>query len=513
MNAVIYGYAISFVMLCASSDIGSQGYSRLYDQEQSMTMMSVRYYDDHLVLYGIILPPDSTKWGLFVAQLDTFGEVLRWVEIHDSTSSFAAAYHSTIFDISESGDIVLPLNYFGTSAIGLAVLDNELNVRFVENYTDDANGVTIPYSVITTSNGDLLVTGSAQLRDGGDVRVFLLRTDSLGNLKWLKYYGSPHLWDVGVSLIEIHENRYVIGGGWGNVLTNEVKSYIFEVDSLGNLYWSWNDPSVPDRVARGLHKEEDGSFVYMSVDFRPTTFPDLQYEVSVPIFIRRDQSMNLIDYKEVLPYTTRHELFNMIRSRDGGWIAIGSRTNRTDKGLVPPPSVYGRVVKLSHEGDIEWEVQDTAYYHPVNNSDSHLVGVTEAPSGSIYAVGYDNHRSPENVYRVYGWLLKITADGCNDTICNTSSIFRQIYGSKHIVKAYPNPTTDYLIFEIDERLPGSAVRLFDLHGRLIHSETLDSHLNIVMLDTRDFLPGMYVWSVADQKGRVLENGKVVVQRE
>lgn len=84
-----------------------------------------------------------------------------------------------------------------------------------------------------------------------------------------------------------------------------------------------------------------------------------------------------------------------------------------------------------------------------------------------------------------------TADGCIDTLCTTSTIDDFLARQTKKVLVYPNPTTDYLIFEIDEDVRDVHVEIFDLHGRLLQGEGLRAGTQALMLKDGLFSAFMY----------------------
>ncbi|MCB9285876.1 MAG: hypothetical protein H6560_01060 [Lewinellaceae bacterium] len=76
----------------------------------------------------------------------------------------------------------------------------------------------------------------------------------------------------------------------------------------------------------------------------------------------------------------------------------------------------GWLHKFSPEGDSVWENLIDAPFPIVYTNQGTLAGVGELSSGSIVAAG-----ETINGNQRYIWLVKVTADGCLDTLCSTVS--------------------------------------------------------------------------------------------
>ncbi len=70
--------------------------------------------------------------------------------------------------------------------------------------------------------------------------------------------------------------------------------------------------------------------------------------------------------------------------------------------------------------------------------------------------------------------------------------------------AYPNPGKDVL--NIRTALQNARVEVYDMNGRLIHSQTLTGH--VTAIDAEDWAEGVCVWKVL-ANGKEVEIGKWV----
>jgi hypothetical protein len=80
-------------------------------------------------------------------------------------------------------------------------------------------------------DGGFLLSGVTESFGAGSGDVYLVRTDSAGNLLWSKAYGSS-LWDDGVAS-QASDGGYVIAGE-RNMSGSNWETYFIKTDSLGN---------------------------------------------------------------------------------------------------------------------------------------------------------------------------------------------------------------------------------------------------------------------------------------
>lgn len=502
------------LIACASLHYShaQSGYNYTYDTGVSLRFLSIDTDHNNLYLSGFYRREVSAYQSGFIASFDTLGGLRWWTEILDDSSSISAEKESGIC-IRQDHGVAIQFVYLYRPSIGMAILDSTGKVEYIIEYSEESGGIS-SRDIIEVPDG-YLITGWTSKPPQFLTDAFILKTDRQGNQKWLRIYGHPVYEENSRTITMVDSNTYVISGTRYQS-QQEPKfnhGWAFAIDSLGNKKWEWeaDEEEIPNKGIGSMqydspHKE----WIYVTFLERPTTYPGEDYDVLAPVLVRRDSMMNLISYQEYGPYAINHYMGVLEPSHDGGWVAAGSYTRTTDDFVSPIRSQSGRVMKLSNDGTLEWSVIDTAFYHSELGSRSYLSGVTESPSGSVYAVGWANNYDDNGVYRSFGWLLKITKDGCVDTLCTTISLLDQIKNPEVRVKAYPNPASDYLIVEIHEDIPDAEyIELFDPVGRLVMRT--DAHAGVNVLSLQEAIGGLHVWRVSDSRHRILSSGMIVVQ--
>jgi hypothetical protein len=165
----------------------------------------------------------------------------------------------------------------------------------------------------------------------------------------------------------------------------------------------------------------------------------------------------------------------------------------------------GVIVKYDMDGNEVWSVHPygIAAHHEVGN---YIAGLDIAPSGSIYAAGYIEDARAWSSTTKYGWLIKVTADGCIDTLCTTTSIEEQIAARQGWQVVFPNPVRD----EIRIRLPDEdplpmTMAVFDMQGRIVDRIQVTERQQSFKVDWQ---PGMYGYQLL-HKGAPVYVGKMV----
>jgi hypothetical protein len=140
-------------------------------------------------------------------------------------------------------------------------------------------------------------------------------------------------------------------------------------------------------------------------------------------------------------------------------------------------------------------------------SQSLLTGITVADSGSVFACG-----RTRAIGSTHGWIIKITADGCIDTLCTTTSLTDLIGQDAYKFNIYPNPSRGRFTVEADQHSPGDYVfTLYDIYGRIVKQERFD-HTATISSPSGTTPQGIYAYVIQDETtGRQLQSGKMVIE--
>src|SRR6185436_16760254 len=104
--------------------------------------------------------------------------------------------------------------------------------------------------------GDIFVAGTSRYQLSGTNQVFVLKTDSMGTVKWMKIYSGS-----GYSQCNIMEKvpgGFIIGGTSG-----AGDAYLFKIDTAGTLLWNKIYNSNPNtEILETVKTAPDGSLLF-----------------------------------------------------------------------------------------------------------------------------------------------------------------------------------------------------------------------------------------------------------
>ena len=191
---------------------------------------------------GYIAVGYTSSFGLFkqvyVVKTDYYGN-LEWDQI-DGGSNLDKGYE--IIETNDGSFIIVgftnsPGITNGNHDIWLQKIDNQGNTIWRKGIGELNH--EIGYDVIELDDGSLLVVGSKDYYDEAGKDIYLIKTDSLGNMIWEKTFGSSGAYDeIGYSIHPAYPSGYLIcaatnsrGNGWFD-------PQVIKIDYDGNMQWS-----------------------------------------------------------------------------------------------------------------------------------------------------------------------------------------------------------------------------------------------------------------------------------
>lgn len=465
-----YIYSFLFTFLATSSLWGQEGFIKTYEFEGAAgcAFHNIISKQDTLIILGTRRVDSLDQWGVLLAKADTFGNILDHRVYTDSLGDFMTLVPNySIIRTEDNGYLITGIFLYRESGFLLKV-DVNGNVEFVKEFPD-STALTIDQRKVLEVPGGYLVAGSKQKPDYAK-DIFVMKTDKQGNNLWERQYGVPNIDEITGSFLQIDENTFILGAGKSSKRNSAAplekvwgKSKFFAIDSLGNLKWEWEAPTINDALGTiGLHHLDNGSWVYSSRTFEITNPNDPFGSISRGRIIKRDSNFNIVWEKTVgLPTSYQNAFIELEATPDGGWVAVGQMAEPIIGEHPNPLSAW--MHKVSAEGETEWERLDTVLWHPVSGSVNYTGGATVLPSGAIVACGYNNQYLP--TARSYGWLIKVDARGCIEAGCNPVSVSVQApeWGKW---KVYPNPAFDVLNIELEGAQPADA-EIIDSFGKVV----------------------------------------------
>lgn len=225
-----HGYALWLIKTDSS---GNQQWNQLFTTPWLDTAYSVQQTTDggYVMVGGYTYAPGPPD--MWIIKTDSNG-IKQW---DTKTGGGSSEYGHCIRQTTDGGYIIA--GYTDSFGAGqddarLVKLDSGGNIVWIQNYggTNDDRG----NSVRQTSDGGYIMTGYTKSFGAGLADIYLVKTDSAGNLVWSQTYGGASD-DEGNSVRQTTDGGYIIAGTTQSYGSGGVDAYLIKTDSTGNKQW------------------------------------------------------------------------------------------------------------------------------------------------------------------------------------------------------------------------------------------------------------------------------------
>lgn len=495
-----------FLLLAFHLVVSAQpGLNKSYDLNLSYNQFCTILVDsDTIVFVGISSAIDSPYiQSALIGRIDSLGNILGYNTIKDSLGGYLDTGERLVK--TPSGDYAFTSAILLRKSDALYIFTKELALKNIFEFPDTVNLSVFYKGLVTLENGYLLagyVTQPNHKRQG-----FVRKLDEQGNTVWHKYYGISDQDELVLGLTALSDTTFIICGTAGldffDLVTMRTK--IWMIDSGGAVLKTWQSPDSLKTTGTFLTSVcPDGGLLGFAWNFNG--YNDWGDEKEQPALIKWNSNLEWEWTQYFGPAHSSFSLWHDLRpTPDGNFIGAGrvAPYNLADLNA----HLYGWLYKFTPEGDSIWARADLSEVPYESGIDDNVFGgVGFLSSGSVVAGG--------NSYingQFYGWIIKVTPDGCIDTLyCQTSALRPESEVRK--MKIYPNPADEEVFIDHTVLPEGTLLTLTALSDGCVVWQQTTIPGQQVRVATARFAQGMYVLSALTPRGVTAREKLVILHR-
>lgn len=294
------------------------------------------------------------------------------------------------------------------------------------------------YDVKQTLDNGYIISGSTSSFGQGNTDLYLLKLDSMGQIKFQRAIGN-HDNEVGRSVVQLIDSSFVTVGYTNSIGFGGYDVYLIKTDKIGNVVWQKTIGGADWDFAYSLQETTDGGFIVCG-----TTY-SFGYGNADGYVIKTDAAGN-VSWSKTYGGSNDDEFKSVIQTADGGYALTGYTKSYND---IDSGDVW--VFKLDLNGDSLW----SKYYGgskedfgrgiiQLQNSDLFVSGGTKSFSVNgnyeTQVLGYNNttgvpgynYRDVSNQDEYYNCV----AQGINGTIANCGATKNMVFGYDGLMDMY-----------------------------------------------------------------------------
>ncbi len=348
----------------------------------------------------------------------------------------------------------------------LVKTDSAGNLQWQHTYGD--TGMDYCSSVCAAPDGGYILAGYTNSHGAGDEDCYAVKTDSMGNVEWEKLYGGG--WnDKFYDVVCTPDGGYLFAGSNYSISILEGNMYAVKTDSLGDVIWENNYGGDHWERCESIDLTTDGGYIFGGNTY---SFGAGEYDM----YIVKVDSLGNFEWQQTFGDSLYERCHAIVQTDDLGYILAGF----TQSFGAGSNDIY--IVKTDSMGNFEWE---------------------ELFGGSESEISYSIEELPDKGYIIGGytesyglgekdmWIIRLNGE-LNNSVGKSYSI---PLTNTLKLNCCPNPFNSASVISFDLRDAGEvSLVVYDVTGREVQS-LVTGHLSLgyheVVFDGADLSSGMY----------------------
>ncbi len=294
-----------------------------------------------------------------------------------------------------------------------------------------------------TSDGGYIMIGFTESYGAGESDVWLVKTDSNGNIMWDKTFGDIYQ-DFGEDVEQTVDGGYIIVGQKGVSQAQKQDAWLIKTDEFGNMIWNKTFGGSENDGGNSVVQTLDGGYVVVGDTVNEET---LFWDVWL---FKTNSEGNLL-WEKIFVGDADNLGYSVDLTDDGGYIITG-----VDKYYTPDAFAY--LIKTDSEGELLW--------------------IKTFGEGEEY-YGYDVHQTNDDGYIIIGFKNTMYSDyGPDGFLLKTNS-----NGEEEWAKTYGNKYLSDLIGRGHQTTDGGYILVGWAAKHLIPWPFLDNFLDLWLIKT------------------------------
>ncbi len=319
------------------------------------------------------------------------------------------------FQTADSGYILVGNTYsFDVGGGDIWLIKTDSNGNQIWSQTFGGSNLEHGFSVQQITGGGYIITGLTKSYGTGDEDVWLIKTDSSGNMIWNKTFGGSD-YDYGYTVRQTPDGGYIIGGGTTSFGAGLRDAWLIKTDVSGNKLWDKTFGGTNNDWGHTVQTTSDGGYILSGVTY---SYGAGNADIWL---IKTDANGN---HQWNKTFGGNNEEFGRViqQTNDNGYVVIGETKSFGAGGqdvwfikIEPEESIYRpwpmyqhdsrRTGKSSYIGpqtpDIKWEF---TFYNDLRSSVVGNDGVIYALTKSgLYAINPDGSQKWYYSAHDLGW--------------------------------------------------------------------------------------------------------------
>jgi len=306
---IVTGSSGGKIFLIKINSTGNEIWNQTFgNSPHDLGLSVIEASDDGYVVAGRSIEVGAETYDVFLLKTNYSGN-LMWKKTFGGPEEDGA---NSVQRTTDGGYIIVGYTYsFGPGLINVFLIKTDSEGNLLWNRTYGGEHIDQGNDVHQTSDGGFIITGESNSHSGSYYGAFLLKTDSLGNEIWNTTKGGTNYVE-GISCEETSDGGYIL---LGNNYNSPKIIVLIKTDSQGNEEWSKAHGGTGTDRSTEIHQTTDGGYILSATTESRELYPN------GALLIKTNSSGDEIWSKSFGGVDSR--AWGVIQTREGGYVMVG----------------------------------------------------------------------------------------------------------------------------------------------------------------------------------------------
>jgi len=397
--------------------------------------------DGNYIIAGVSYNTMGPSVDPMLVKINTNGDTL-WTRVYGGGGNYQQG--NSVQETYDGGFMMVGYTIaFSSGDKDVYLIRTDSAGNLLSTKTFGGPGLDQGVSIQPTFDGGFIVGGSTTSFDGGNQDYYLIKTDMYGDTLWTKIvqYGS------GGSTVQTRDSGFIIAGSIYGIGAGSDDAYVIKVNANGLVEWNktfGTTDALADQAALSVRQTNDGGFII--VGYTASYIPG---DADVYL-IKTDENGDTL-WTRTIGVDTYHDwAFSVEQTSDSGFI-IGGRT------AVFFGSFDTFLIKTDKEGHVGCHEKNfqTVITTPSTHQTLNTTTIQSSGGAANYPLFYKGHGA-----MVY--------TGCSSVNVPEDESYSALFSIS------PNPANSAFTITTTTQLQNAQLEIFNLLGEKIYSAALNS---------------------------------------
>ena len=278
----------------------------------------------------------GVSYDFWLVKTDENGS-MQWSQKYGGTSEDRAY---SLIETSDGGFALAGGTHsFGAGSYDFWLVKTDTNGNMEWSRTYGGALYDTARSLVETSDGGYAIAGYTSSVGAGNYDCWLVKTDSSGNMEWNQAYGGTEN-EHAYSLVETSGGEYVMTGSIESFGAGKGDFWLINIDANGNEEWNQTYGGLEHEIARSLVETFDGGYAMAG----QTTTGDAAVNAgdSYDLWMIKTDGSGKLEWNQTFGGAGDQMAYSLVEAFDSGFALAGFRLSGADGNfLVIKTNEYG----------------------------------------------------------------------------------------------------------------------------------------------------------------------------